>query len=46
MLTYAIMLDPLRVMYVQFVTMLTELQNVLSQEIKCLFNKTTTVLSE
>ena len=34
------------IMYVQFVTMLTELQNVVSQELKCLFNKTTTVLLE
>ena len=33
---YAIMLEPLIVMYVQFVTMLTELQNVVSQELKCL----------
>jgi len=34
------------VMYIQFVLMLTELQRVLSQALKCLCSKTTTVLSE
>jgi len=33
-------------MYVQFVTVLTELQNVVSHELKCPCNKTTTVISE
>jgi hypothetical protein len=34
---YAVMLDLLMVSYVQFVIMLTELNIVLSQELKCLF---------
>jgi hypothetical protein len=38
------MLDSLIVVYVQFVIMLVELKNVLSQELKCLCSKTTTVL--
>jgi hypothetical protein len=40
------MLDPLIVAYTQFVVMLIELEKVLSQEIECLYSKTTTVLSE
>jgi hypothetical protein len=44
-LTYAIMLDSLIVAYLQFVIMI-ELENVLSQKIKCLYSKTTTDLSE
>jgi len=46
MLTYAIMLDSLILEYIQFMIMLSELQKVLSQELKRLCNKTTTVLSE
>jgi hypothetical protein len=47
-LTYAIMLcvSMLILAYVQFVVLLIELQKVLSQELKCLCSKTTTVLSE
>jgi len=45
-LTYATMLDSLMVAYLQFVEMMIELENVLSQEIKCLCGKTATVLSE
>jgi len=37
LLTCAIMLDLLTEAYVQYATMLTELQKVLSQSIKCLF---------
>jgi len=40
------MLGTLVLVYVQYVVMLIELQKVLSQEIKCLCTKTTTVLSE
>jgi len=40
------MLESLLLEYVQFMIMLTELQKVLSQELKCLCDKTTTVLSE
>jgi len=40
------MLGVLILAYVQFVTMLIELQRVLSQEVKCLCSKTTTFLSE
>jgi len=40
------MLGALVVAYVQYVVMLIELQNVLSQELKCLCTKTTTVISE
>jgi len=46
LLTYAIMLDLLIVVYVQFMIMLIELNKVLSQELKCLCNKAATVLSE
>jgi len=42
--TYAIILDLLIVVYVQFVMMLIELQKVLSQELKCMCSKTTLVL--
>jgi hypothetical protein len=44
--TYAVMLDSFTVAYVQYMIMLTELQKVLSQELKYLCSKTTTVLSE
>jgi hypothetical protein len=37
------MLDLLILVYVQFVIMLTELQEILGQELKCLCSKTTTV---
>jgi len=40
------MLDTLIVVYVQFVITLTELQEALSLELKCLCSKTTTVLLE
>jgi len=40
------MLDSLIAAYMQFVIMLTELQEVLSQELQFLCSKTTTVLSE
>jgi hypothetical protein len=48
LLIYAVMLDSLIVwhIHVKFVIMLTELKKVLSQELKCLCSKTTTVLSE
>jgi len=47
-LTYAVMLNLLRVVYVQFIIMLTELKEVLSQELKCfcLCSETITVLSD
>ena len=45
LLTYAEMLDSLVFVYMQFVIMLIELWKVLSQELKCLCRKTTTVLS-
>jgi len=44
LLTYTIMLDALIIAYAQFMTMLTELQKVLSQELKCLCSKATIVL--
>ena len=40
------MLDLFIVVYIQFLIMLIELQKVLSQELKCLCSKTTTVLLE
>jgi hypothetical protein len=40
------MLDSLTIMYVQFVIMLTELQEALSVELKRLCSKTATVLLE
>jgi len=46
LLTYAITSDSLTVVYVQFVIMLTKLQKVLSQELKCLCSKTTTIRLE
>ena len=46
LLTFDVMLDSLVLTYVQFMIMLAELQEVLSQELKCLCSKTTTVLSE
>jgi len=38
------MLDPLIVVYVQYVIMLIELQEVLSQDLKSMCSKSTTVL--
>jgi hypothetical protein len=46
MLTYAIMLDSLMAAYVKFVIILIELKELLGQELKCLYSKTTTVLSQ
>ena len=46
LLTYAIMLDSFILADMQFVITLTELQELLSQELQCLCSKTTTVLSE
>ena len=47
LLTYAVMLDSLVVVYVQLVIMLLELQKALSQELKCfLSSRTFTVLLE
>ena len=46
LLTYVIMVDSLIVTYIWFVIVLIELQNVVSQELKCLCSKTTTVLSK
>jgi hypothetical protein len=40
MFKYAVMLDSLAIAYVKFVTMLTELKKMLSQELKCLCRKT------
>jgi len=40
MLKYAVMLDSLAIAYIKFMTMLTELKKVLSQELKCLCRKT------
>ena len=45
LLTYTVMLDTLILAYPQFLIMLVELQKVLSQELSCFCNKTTTVLS-
>jgi hypothetical protein len=42
---YAVMLHSLMILYIKFVIMLTELKKVLTQELKCLCSKTTTVLS-
>jgi len=46
LLTYGEMLDSLMVAYVQYVTMLIELQEVLGQDIMRLCSKSTTVLPE
>jgi len=46
LLTYPVMLDLLIAVYIQFMIMLIELQEVLRQEIKCLCRNTTTVLLE
>jgi len=46
LLTYAVMLDSLTVAYLQFMIMLIAWKKVLSEELKCLCIKTTTVLSE
>jgi len=35
LLTYAVMFDSLKVAYVQFLIMLTELQKAVSEDIKC-----------
>jgi hypothetical protein len=43
---HAVMSSMFISVYVRFVIMLIELQKVLSQELKCLCSKTTTVLSE
>jgi len=40
------MLDLLIVAYVKFVIMLIGVQKVISQDLKCLYSKTTTVLGE
>jgi len=45
-LTYAVMLNSLLVVYVQFVIVLIEVYKVLSQELKCLCRKTATILLE
>jgi hypothetical protein len=45
LLTYAVMLDTLILVYPQFLIMLIELQKVLSQELSCFCSKATTVLS-
>jgi hypothetical protein len=45
LLAYIIMLDSL-IACVKFVIMLIELSKALSQEVKCLYSKTTTVLLE
>jgi len=46
LLTYVMKLDLLIAEHLQFVIMPTELRKVLSQELKCLCSKTTTVLLE
>jgi len=46
LLTHAIMLDPLIVAYIQFVTMLREIKKMLSNEPKCLCSKSTTDVLE
>ena len=46
LLTYVIMLDFLVVAYVELVMMLIDLLKVLSQELKCLYGNTVTVLSK
>jgi len=43
---YAIMFGTLALAYIQFMIMLIESQKMLSPELKCLYSKTTTVLSE
>jgi len=43
-LTYVVMLDLLIVAYIQFEIVLTKLQKVVSQELKCLCSKATTLL--
>jgi hypothetical protein len=43
-LTYAIVLDLLKVAYIQFEIVLTKLQKVVSKELKCLCSKAATVL--
>jgi hypothetical protein len=46
LLTYGFLSDLLILAYIQFVTMLTELQSLLGQELKCLCSETVTVLTE
>jgi len=46
LLTYVVMLNSLVLAYVQFMKMPMELKKMLSQELKCLCSKTTTVFSE
>jgi len=45
-LTYGIMLDSLVVVYVQYMKMQTDLQKLLSQDMKCSCCKSATVLLE
>jgi hypothetical protein len=44
--THGMMLDLLIVAHTKFMIMLTELKQMLTQEQKCLYSKTTTVLLE
>jgi hypothetical protein len=46
MLMYATMSDTLLVVYVLFVILLREVCKVISQELKCLYSNTTTILLE
>jgi len=46
LLTYAVMLDLLKEVYLQIVIMISVLQEVLRQELNCLCSMTTTVLSQ
>jgi hypothetical protein len=46
LLTYGIMLDLFIVVYIQYVIMVIELQEVLRQDLNVLFSKPNTVLSE
>jgi hypothetical protein len=41
--TYDVMLGTLILVYIYFIIMLTELQRVLSQELKCLYSKITKI---
>jgi len=43
--TYTVMLYLLILAYIQFLIILRELQKVISQELKCLCSKITTILS-
>ena len=46
LMTRAVLLDSLTLVYTQVVIMLSELLGVLSQEVQCLCSKTSTVLME